>query len=265
MKVKKASIIYYFLSFISWFYLVAIQCLSEAFELNDSLIKYLSVSDLASLIKGTSSQEVSADNKAEAEREKAKGNEFIAANKPEKALECYSKAIELDPTNAIYFSNRAAAYSMMGDHFGALEDAKKSCALNPNYAKAYNRLGKAHLALGEPEEAATAFTKALELDPKDSSVKVSLESARRAASGESIEEITPTKSSSSAPKSPQFPGMPAGMDFASIMNNPQFMSMAQQMMQSGALNDMLKDPKTKDMMNEFMANPDLLKKFAGGK
>ena len=43
------------------------------------------------------------------------------------------------------------------------------------------------------------------------------------------------------------------------------MSMAQQMMQSGALNDMLKDPKTKDMMNEFMANPDLLKKFAGGK
>ena len=59
--------------------------------------------------------------------------------------------------------------------------------------------------------------------------------------------------------------MPAGMDFANILNNPQFMSMAQQMMQSGAVNDMLKDPKTKEMMSDFMANPDLLKKFTGGK
>ena len=232
------------------------------------MIKYLSVSDLASLIKGTSSSTkestISVDNKAEAELEKVQGNEFIAANKPEKALECYSKAINLDPSNAIYFSNRAAAYSMMGDHFNALEDAKQSCKLNPNYSKAYNRLGKAHLALGEPEEAIIAFTKALELDPKDSNVKTSLETARRSASGESSEEVSKPAPASSS-KSPQFPGMPAGMDFSNIMNNPQFMSMAQQMMQTGALNDMLQDPKTKEMMNDFMANPDLLKKFAGGK
>lgn len=246
----------------SFYFIVAIQCLSEAFELNDSLIKYLSVTDLASLIKGSSSSSsvpVSSDNKAEAERQKVQGNEFIAANKPEKALECYSQAINLDPSNAIYFSNRAAAHSMLGDHFSALEDAKQSCNLNPNYAKAYNRLGKAHLALGEPEDAVVAFTKALEIDPKDSTVKASLESARRASSGES-EEV-----SKASPRSSQFPGMPAGMDFANIMNNPQFMSMAQQMMQSGALNDMLKDPKTKDMMSDFMANPELMKKFAGSK
>ena len=217
---------------------------------------------MASLIKGSSStskEGSNQENKAEAERQKVEGNEFIAANKPEKAVESYSKAINLDPSNAIYFSNRAAAYSMMGDHFNALEDAKQSCKLNPSYAKAYNRVGKAHLALGEPEEAIVAFTKALELDPKDLNVKSSLESACRAASGES-EEITKTE-----PKGSQFPGMPAGMDFANILNNPQFMSMAQQMMQSGAVNDMLKDPKTKEMMSDFMANPDLLKKFTGGK
>lgn len=228
------------------------------------MIKYLSVSDLASLIKGIgSSSQVSSDDKAEAERQKVQGNEFIAANKPEKALECYGKAINLDPSSAIYFCNRAAAHSMLGDHFGALEDAKQSCRLNPNYAKAYNRLGKAHLALGEPEDAIAAFTKALEIDPKDSNVKTSLESARRAFSGESEEVSKPTDPTGSKSAS-QFPGMPAGMDFANIMNNPQFMSMAQQMMQSGALNDMLKDPKTKDMMGEFMANPDLMKKFTGG-
>lgn len=247
------------------FVLVAIQCLSEAFELNDALIKHLSLSDLSALVKGSlSPKEVTLENKAEAERFKVQGNEFIAANKPEKALECYSQAINLDSSNAIYFSNRAAAYSMLGDHFNALEDAKKSCNLNPNYAKAYNRRGKAHLALGEPEEAIVSFTKALELDPKDVNAKASLESARRILSGES-EQISQSTTPSASASAPQFPGMPAGMDFANIINNPQFMSMAQQMMQSGALNDILKDPKSKEMMNEFISNPDILKKFTGGK
>jgi small glutamine-rich tetratricopeptide repeat-containing protein alpha len=234
--------------------------LSETFELNDHLISSLSVADLASLIKGSSSASVyTAADKSEAERQKVLGNEFIAANKPEEAIECYSKAIKIDPSNAIYFSNRAAAYSMIGEHFKALEDAKQSCKLNPSYSKAYNRLGKAHLALGEPEEAVVAFEKALELEPKDFNIKASLEAARRAVSGDS-DELAETASSANQPNSPL-----GGMDFSSFMNNPNFMSMAQQMMQSGALNDMLKDPKTKDMVSQFMANPDILKKFAGGK
>ena len=242
-------------------FLVAIQCLSETFELNDSLISSLSVSDLASLIKCSSSSGASGD-KSEAERQKGLGNEFIAANKPEEAVECYSNAIKIDSSNAIYFSNRAAAYSMMGEHFKALEDAKQSSKLNPSYSKAYNRLGKAHLALGEPEEAVVAFEKALELEPKDVNIKASLEAARRAVSGDSEEltESTPASSSSSPSANPL-----GGMDFSSFMNNPNIMSMAQQMMQSGALNDMLKDPKAKDMVNQFMANPELLKKFTGNK
>lgn len=214
----------------------------------------MAVSDLTALICNKS---IGAVDKVEAERQKMLGNEFIAANKPEKAVECYDKAIKNDSSNAVYFSNRAAAYSMMGEHFKALEDAKQSCKLNPSYSKAYNRLGKAHLALGEPEEAVVAFEKAVELDPKDMNLKTSLEAARRAASGDSDDGIAVNDT---ADKMPNL----GGMDFGSMMNNPQFMSMAQQMMQSGALNDMLKDPKTKDMMKNMMSNPDLLKKFTGG-
>lgn len=239
--------------------------MSETFELNASLISSLPVADLASLVKGSSSSSgsIHAGDKSEAERQKVLGNEFIAANKPEEAVKCYSKAIKIDPSNAIYFSNRAAAYSMMGEHFKALEDAKQSSKLNPSYSKAYNRLGKAHLALGEPEEAVVAFEKALELEPKDVNIKASLEAARRAVSGES-DEITDAAFSATTKQSQ--PTSPlGGMDFSSFLNNPNLMSMAQQMMQSGALNDMIKDPKTKDMVNQFMANPDLLKKFGGGK
>lgn len=217
----------------------------------------MAVPDLSALIKNSCSS--SAVDKVEAERQKVLGNEAVAANKPEKAVECYDKAIKIDPSSAIYFSNRAAAYSMMGEHFKALEDAKQSCKLNPSYSKAYNRLGKAHLALGEPEEAVIAFERAVELEPKDANLRASLEAARRAASGE--DEDDEDFAVDSTAKMPNL----GGMDFASMMSNPQFMSMAQQMMQSGALNAMLKDPKAKEMVNNMMGNPDLMKRFAGGK
>ena len=228
------------------------------------------VPDLLSLFNGSNAKVTGSESKSKslveaAERQKVLGNEFVAAKKPTEAIECYTKAIELDATNAIYFSNRAAAWSMLEEHFKALEDAKMSCELNPMYSKAFNRLGKAHLALGEPEEAKCAFERALQLEPNDLNIKNSLEAANRAISGESeIEKFDPIESSES--KSNATGGSSGGFDFASIMNNPQFMSMAQNMMKSGALNDIMKDPRAKDMMNNFMANPeDLLKKFSGGK
>lgn len=247
-------------------YLVAIQCLNEAFEISeDSLIDPSLVPDLLSLFNGSKTKTSGSESKSKsvieaAERQKVLGNEFVAAKKPTEAVECYTKAIELDATNAIYFSNRAAAWSMLEEHFKALEDAKMSCELNPMYSKAFNRLGKAHLALGEPEEAKFAFERALQLEPNDLNIKNSLEAANRAISGESeIEKFDPIESSENK-------SGPGGFDFSSIMNNPQFMSMAQNMMKSGALNDLMKDPRAKDMMSNFMANPeDLMKKFSGGK
>lgn len=247
-------------------FLVAIQCLNETFNLNENLIKTLSVPDLATLITSSKISSTSSDNLIEAERQKVMGNEFVAANKPDKAVECYDKAIQLDPNNAIYFSNRAAAYSMLGEHFKSLEDAKESCKLNPSYSKAFNRLGKAYMALGEPEEAIVAFEKALELGPNDVNIKSSLEAARRAASGDNDESVIEQTTQSSSSSSSRSSGMPnlGGLDFSSMLNNPQFMTMAQQMMQSGALKDMLKDPKTMEMMNNMMGNPEMMKKFAGG-
>ena len=249
---------------IKYFILVAIQCLSETFGLNESLISSLSVPNLASLIlKGSSSSTLVIDT-VEADRQKLLGNEFINAYEFEKAIECYTKAIQHDPHNAIYFSNRAVTYSKIGEHFKALEDAKESIKLNPSYYKAYKRLGNAHLALGEPEEAVVAFEKALELNPNDVNTKTRLEAARRAVSSDDIEELSAMEPQSNSPRS-SMPNLGGGFDIASMLSNPQFKSMAQQMMQSGALGDMLKDPKTMEMMNGMMSDPEMLKKFTGGK
>ena len=34
------------------------------------------------------------------------GNEFMKIDKYEEAIECYDKAIEINPANAVYFCNR---------------------------------------------------------------------------------------------------------------------------------------------------------------
>lgn len=65
----------------------------------------------------------------------------MSAKKHDAAIDSYSKAIALDPTNAVYFSNRAAACSSKGDHASAVEDAKRAIEVDPSFVKAYSRLG----------------------------------------------------------------------------------------------------------------------------
>lgn len=49
---------------------------------------------------------ISADEKARADVMKNEGNNLMKDNQFEKALESYTKAIETDDTNPIYFCNR---------------------------------------------------------------------------------------------------------------------------------------------------------------
>lgn len=50
----------------------------------------------------------SIEAKTKAEEAKQAGNEFYKENKYKEAIEAYSKAIELDPQNITYLTNRAS-------------------------------------------------------------------------------------------------------------------------------------------------------------
>lgn len=50
----------------------------------------------------------------EAETHKAAGNELFKAGSYEDAVKAYSRAIELNPDNPVYYSNRAMAYLQVG-------------------------------------------------------------------------------------------------------------------------------------------------------
>jgi len=53
----------------------------------------------------------------DAEQKKAEGNEHLAAKRYADAIQSYSGAIALWPSNAVYYSNRAAAYTLIQVRF----------------------------------------------------------------------------------------------------------------------------------------------------
>ena len=85
---------------------------------------------------------------------------FIVA-KYEEALEEYTKAIDLDVSDAkkaaIYYTNRAFAQLKLENYGFALEDSTKAINKDPTFAKGYYRRGAAYFALGKYKSAAANF------------------------------------------------------------------------------------------------------------
>ena len=100
-----------------------------------------------------------------------KANEEFINENFEKALELYSKAIELDGTNAEYYSIRAQVRINLGNYEDAIVDANSACEHNPKSAKAYIRKGIALFHLEKYKEAYTTFQAAEILDPDDKILK----------------------------------------------------------------------------------------------
>lgn len=74
---------------------------------------------------------------------KEKGNEQFKAKNYPQALEFYTKAIEIEPNNHIFYSNRAACYIKMSKYTEALADAEKCIEINHTFGKGYQRKGSA--------------------------------------------------------------------------------------------------------------------------
>ena len=166
----------------------------------------------------------SAADKEEAERLKTEGNNLMRTEKFQEALDMYSKAIELDGSNPVFYCNRAAAHSKMNNHHLAIEDCQRAIDMDPSYSKAYGRMGLAHSSLNKHKEAVDNFKKALELEPDNESYKSNLQIAEdKVKSG-----VTPAPGGFPG----MFPGMggPGGMDLGNFLNNPALMNMATTML-----------------------------------
>ncbi|KAM9331452.1 small glutamine-rich tetratricopeptide repeat-containing protein alpha [Gastrophryne carolinensis] len=202
---------------------VAIQCLETAFEVSmedQSLAVSETLPELFAAATVKDSSDVNAglpspseDDMAEAERLKTEGNEQMKLENFESAISYYTKAIQCNSRNAVYYCNRAAAYSKIGNYAGAVRDCEEAISIDPNYSKAYGRMGLALSSLNKHAEAVGFYKRALELDPDNDTYKSNLKIAEQ-----KMKEI------------PSPMGAPGGFDLAGLLNNPGFMNMASNLM-----------------------------------
>ncbi len=173
--------------------------------------------------------------KAEAERLKLEGNEAMRAEKFDEAVQFYTKALEIDPSNQVFYCNRAAAHSKKSDFYAAVEDCRRAIDMDPTYGKAYGRMGLAYSSVEKHKEAVDCFKKAVELEPENESYRSNLQLAT-----EKLEQAR----SNPAPSAPAgFPNL-GGMDFSAMLSNPALMNMATTLMS---------DPNMQNMMGQMMA------------
>lgn len=99
----------------------------------------------------------SKDNETLAAEAKSKGNKFFTSQRYEEAKEMYSKAIELKP-DPVYYSNRAACYSMLKDFENVVMDCTLALKMNKNYVKALSRRATAYEHLGRLTDALNDYT-----------------------------------------------------------------------------------------------------------
>ncbi|CAL1375661.1 unnamed protein product [Linum trigynum] len=120
-----------------------------------------------------------------ADEAKAKGNAAFSAGDYTTAIKHFSDAIAVAPTNHVLYSNRSAAYASLQKYADALNDAKKTVELKPDWSKGYSRLGAAHLGLTQYQDAIVAYKKGLDFDPNNDALKSGLADAESAAAASS--------------------------------------------------------------------------------
>jgi stress-induced-phosphoprotein 1 len=160
------------------------------------------------------------------------GNESFTQKKFDEAIGYYTKAIELNPEDATYYSNRSGCYASLDKYQEALEDAESCLRVNPNFIKGYSRKGLALLRLGKEEEALEAYEAGLKIDPNNDQLlkdKASIEKGAQDSMG----------------------------DIMGMLNNPEIKKMMQenpQMLQMLLQNpNLFKDPKMMANMMNMMS------------
>lgn len=232
----------------------------------------------------------SALDKQQAEELKASGNVALKSKKFKEAHDLYTKCIKLDPHNAIYYSNRAAASNHLGLLIEMVEDCQKAIELDANFARPWDRLALAYNKLDMLEEEVFALRNATHMSPNKEDLALRLKMAEAKLNGEDPGLIqSSTRSvgnesslSQSQPNPAMGNGMPPNMpmpgpdlfsnvarafgnqvsedDIRGIVgSNPQeIMQNAARFMQTPEAAAFLNSPQARDMMGQIGRNmPDL--------
>mmetsp|Transcript_53094 Transcript_53094/g.113381 ORF Transcript_53094/g.113381 Transcript_53094/m.113381 type:complete len:767 (-) Transcript_53094:391-2691(-) len=118
-------------------------------------------------------ERLEANRKAKAQELKTEGNEAFAAGRWLDAIDLFTEAIEEDPSDKVFFSNRSAANLKLMRTADAVDDARQCVQLAPDWVKGHSRLGAALWADRQLQDAIDAFDAGLKLDPENEQMQQS--------------------------------------------------------------------------------------------
>lgn len=93
------------------------------------------------------------------------GNNFYFNKNFQKAVECYSRAIDLNPTFAEAFNNRGNAYVQLQNYQQAAQDLQTAVCFNNFNARTHNNLAGVYLLQNLYDAAINEYSQAINLNP----------------------------------------------------------------------------------------------------
>jgi protein O-GlcNAc transferase len=102
------------------------------------------------------------------------GYALYQSGEPSEGLPYLEKAIELDPTSAIFHGNYGVVLTVLHRDADAAKACKRATELRPDFPEAWYNLGNALRALGQFPDAIAAFRRSLQQRPQFASAHVNL-------------------------------------------------------------------------------------------
>ncbi|MCD6548682.1 MAG: tetratricopeptide repeat protein [Thermodesulfobacterium sp.] len=93
------------------------------------------------------------------------GAKILTLKQFDKALEIFSKVLEMDPNHIKALEARAVIYMQKGEIELAQIDLERAISIEPENARLYFRLGQVYYRKKDLDKALELFTKAIDLEP----------------------------------------------------------------------------------------------------
>lgn len=107
----------------------------------------------------------------DAQAAKAQGNEFFKNKQYEQAIAKYSEAIDKDPADVTFYSNRSACYAALNKWSEAAEDGRQCVIVDKTFVKGYFRAALGQQNMGNLDAASDFVVRGLGVDPGNADLK----------------------------------------------------------------------------------------------
>lgn len=99
------------------------------------------------------------------------GNTFFKQKQYKEAIRAYSEAIDLDPSDVTFYSNRSACFAALEEWEKAADDGRQCIITDRQFVKGYYRSAFALKNLGNLDGALDAVKRGLGIDSKNADLK----------------------------------------------------------------------------------------------